>query len=107
MVGFVLLLKPILKTNKQTKSTKDSEMNSKLLIITIIAMLCVVSMLVRSALFLYSSITRKTLSAIGLVILEAIPSVGLLYYLSPIKKWKDFTSRTGSGSTKSTELSHF
>lgn len=93
LISFIFLMKPFLETQKRRRFD--------IVLISVVATLCTVCMLIRSALFLYSAVTRKSIGPIAFVILEALPSIGLLYYLRPFGK---AAFRSTSSVTRSVEM---
>lgn len=101
-ISLILLLKPLIQLGKS--GVIGQRLKSEIKVITIVAVLCILCMLIRSALFLYLTTTRKSISAIAFVVLEAIPSLGLLFYLSPIKKLSDFSGSSKEKTPNNVEL---
>lgn len=88
LIGAASLLKLVLSVertgvNKHSQGGHRSRRMNKLILITIVAVVCTVFLLIRSGLFLYTAITSKSINTILFVLLEVVPSCGLLYYLRP------------------------
>lgn len=88
LIGASSLLKLVLSVertgvNKHSQGGHRSRRMNKLILITIVAVVCTIFLLIRSGLFLYTAITSKSINTILFVLLEVVPSCGLLYYLRP------------------------
>lgn len=88
IAGATSLLRMVLSVEatgitKHNQGDARSKRMSKLYLITAVAMMCTLFLMVRAALFLYSSVTSKPINVMVFVLLEVIPSLGLLYYLRP------------------------
>lgn len=88
LIGATSLLKLVLSVertgvNKHSQGGHRSRRMNKLILITIVAVVCTVFLLIRAGLFLYAAITSKAINIMVFVLLEVVPSCGLLYYLRP------------------------
>jgi hypothetical protein len=105
LIGASMLLRLVLSVertgvSKHAQGSHRTKRMNKLILITVVAAVCTVFLLIRSALFLYASITTKSINIIVFVLLEVIPSCGLLYYLRPYLLMGLFkSSRTSSRSS--------
>jgi hypothetical protein len=105
IIGASMLLRLVLSVertgvNRHAQGSHRSKRMNKLILISVVAAVCTIFLLIRSALFLYASITSKSINIIVFVLLEVIPSCGLLYYLRPYFLSGRFkSSRTSSRSS--------
>jgi len=84
-IGFILasgsVLLPMLAMLNRNK--RRATLFNRIKLISFIALTCTICFLIRTALFLYSAITTNSITVIFFVLLEAIPNLGLVYYLRP------------------------
>lgn len=88
LIGATSLLRLVLSVertgvNKHSQGGHRSRRMNKLILITVVAVVCTIFLLIRCALFLYTAITSKSINTMVFVLLEVVPSCGLLYYLRP------------------------
>lgn len=105
LIGAASLLRLVLSVertgiNKHSQGGHRSKRLNKLILITVVAVVCTIFLLIRSALFLYAAITSQPINIMVFVILEVVPSCGLLYYLRPYFLTRVFkSSKTSSRSS--------
>ena len=115
LIGAFSLLRLVLSVersgvSKHAQGDRQAKRMNKLFLITGVAAVCTVFLLIRSALFLYAAITSKPINTMVFVMLEVVPSCGLLYYLRPyflsnLFKSSKTSSRSGRTSDSATPRS--
>jgi hypothetical protein len=119
-VSTVLLLNIIRKLNRRNLGRQEgqkgesrrairraNETDVQMIIITVVAFVCVVFLLVRSAIFLDVAVNGTTLHVIVFCMLEVVPQTMLVFYLHPFRCFREAGRRstTGSSSSKATTFS--
>jgi hypothetical protein len=71
--------------HKSTKSNKQAKYYTQIAIISTVALVCIIFLLIRAAIFLWAAKTGRTLNVIVFVILEVVPQAMLLFYVHPFR----------------------
>lgn len=108
VIGAILLTQTFLKSSGP-KSGKRTRYYTQIYIITSVAVVCIVFLLIRSALFLWAAKTGRSLNVIVFVILEVIPQAMLLFYMHPFRCFTEegrSSSRSNSRTRTTSQSKH-
>ena len=110
LISLIFLLRILVSLKKRdlgNKGKSSDKTDTQMIIITVVALVCVVFLLVRSAIFLDVAVNTTTLHVIVFCLLEIIPQAMLVFYLHPFRCFREAGRQsTTGGSSKGSRGTH-